>query len=462
MTKFQHGVVALIGVLLESGCAPAVDTNVQADPVSAVILGLATILIAAKLGGEIATRLGQPSVLGELVVGVLLGNLSAFHISVFEPLKDNAGIDLLARLGVIILLFEVGLESTVAQMLKVGLSSFVVASVGVIVPIGLGWLASAWLLPSASHYVHMFLGAALTATSVGITARVLKDLGAADSDEARIILGAAVIDDVMGLVVLAVVGGLIAAADHGSQLSGWEVALTLSKAVLFLVGSLAVGLNISPRIFGLATRLRARGALLTVGLTFCFALAWLASAIGLAPIVGAFAAGLVLEPFHYRDFVDRGEHGLEDLVRPISSFLVPVFFVLMGLHTDLGTFSQPSVFGLALALTLCALIGKQACYFGVIGRGIDRLSVGIGMIPRGEVGLIFANIGLSTTVKGEHVMDAASYSAVVVMVMVTTMITPPALKWSLHRNAAPPRNRGERSLATAPSPTGSAVIDRPS
>jgi Kef-type K+ transport system membrane component KefB len=398
-----------------------------------MLLGLAVILIAAKLGGEIATRLGQPAVLGELVVGVVLGNLHPLGIAVFEPLKHDASIDMLARLGVIILLFEVGLESTVDQMLKVGLSSFVVASVGVIVPFGLGWLASAWLLPDASPYIHMFLGATLTATSVGITARVLKDLGASQTDEARIILGAAVIDDVMGLVVLALVGGLIAAADSGSRLSGLDVAFTLGKAIVFLVGALAIGMRVSPRVFAFATRLRARGVLLTVGLAFCFLLAWFSSAIGLAPIVGAFAAGLVLDSVHYRDFVDRGEHGLGELVQPISSFLVPVFFVLMGLHTDLTTFGQPGVLGLAVALIVCAIVGKQACYFGVIGKGIDRLSVGIGMIPRGEVGLIFANIGISTTVKGERVMSAASYSAVVLMVIVTTMITPPALKWSLNR-----------------------------
>jgi Kef-type K+ transport system membrane component KefB len=279
----------------------------------------------------------------------------------------------------------------------------------------------------------MFLGAALTATSVGITARVLKDLGASQTDEARIILGAAVIDDVMGLVVLALVAGLIAAADSGRELSGAEVGITLTKAVVFLVGALVIGGRISPRVFGLATHMRARGVLLSVGLAFCFLLAWLASAIGLAPIVGAFAAGLVLDSVHYSDFVDRGEHGLADLVQPISSFLVPVFFVLMGLHTDLTTFGQPGMLGLSVALIACAVIGKQACYFGVVGKGIDRLSVGIGMIPRGEVGLIFANIGLSTTVKGERIMSAASYSAVVVMVIVTTMITPPALKWSLGR-----------------------------
>ena len=403
---------------------------VHAEPIAVVVLALAVILGAAKLGGDIATRLGQPSVLGELVMGVLLGNLS---LGLLDTIAQDATIAMLSQLGVIILLFEVGLESTIAQMMKVGLSSFVVATVGVIAPFALGWGVGAWLLPESSPYVHAFLGAALTATSVGITARVLKDLNRSQTDEARIILGAAVIDDVMGLIVLAVVTGVIAAADRGTSLSGLDVALTLFKAVAFLFGSLLIGARLSPRLFTIASRLKVRGALLAVGLSFCFLLSWLASAIGLAPIVGAFAAGLILEPVHYRDFTERGEHQLEELVQPISSFLVPIFFVLMGMHTDLASFVKPGVLGLALALIAAAVIGKQACYFGVIGKGIDRLSVGIGMIPRGEVGLIFANIGMGLTVKGERIIDAATYSAVVVMVIATTMITPPALKWSLSR-----------------------------
>jgi Kef-type K+ transport system membrane component KefB len=164
------------------------------DPVASVVLSLAIILIAAKLGGDVATRIGQPTVLGELVVGVILGNLSLIGVSSLDYIKSDAAIDMLSRLGVLILLFEVGLESTVGQMLKVGLSSFIVATLGVAAPFALGWGVGVWLLPDASSYVHAFLGATLTATSVGITARVLKDLGRSQSNEARVILGAAVID----------------------------------------------------------------------------------------------------------------------------------------------------------------------------------------------------------------------------------------------------------------------------
>jgi len=403
--------------------------------VAPVVLALALILLAAKLGGELATRIGQPSVLGELVFGVLLGNLALVGFDGFEAIKTDGTIDMLSRLGVLILLFEVGLESTIAQMMRVGLSSFAVATLGVVAPFLLGWAVSAWLLPEASIYLHVFIGATLCATSVGITARVLKDLGRSQSDEARVILGAAVIDDVMGLVILSAVTGLIVAADRGDAFTAGAVLMPLAKAVVFLAGSLTLGVAVTPRLFAVASRMRASGVLLAAGLAFCFVLSWMANAIELAPIVGAFAAGLILEPIHYQKFVERGEHPLEQLIHPIASFLVPVFFVLMGMRTDLRSFTQPGVPALAVALTVAAIVGKQVCSLGVLKKGVDRLTVGLGMIPRGEVGLIFANIGLGLTVGGEHIVDPASFSAIVVMVIVTTMVTPPALKWSLGRVA---------------------------
>jgi Kef-type K+ transport system membrane component KefB len=414
----------------------AAGAAAHGDPVASLVLHLAIILVAAKLGGDLAARLGQPAVLGELLAGILLGNLHLAGAPWLEPMKHDPTLDMLSRLGVLVLLFEVGLESTVAQMLKVGVSSLLVAALGVAAPFALGWGVSAWLLPESSVYVHLFLGATLCATSVGITARVLKDLGRSQTPEARIILGAAVMDDVLGLVILAVVTGVIAAADAGGALSYADVAMTFAKATVFLVGSLALGVRLSPRLFSLASRLRAHGVLLAVGLAFCFVLAYLADAIGLAPIVGAFAAGLILENLHYRDFVDRGEHALDDLIRPISAFLVPVFFVLMGMRTDLRSFADVGLLGLAAVLTAAAVAGKQLCSLGVLEKGLDRLTVGIGMIPRGEVGLIFANIGVTLVVAGERVVDEGTFSAVVVMVVVTTVVTPPALKWSLGRSSA--------------------------
>ncbi|MBI2943322.1 MAG: cation:proton antiporter [Candidatus Wallbacteria bacterium] len=425
----------LLLLLLTALLAPAaLASGVEhADPVAQLALALALILLTAKLGGDLATRAGQPAVLGELVAGVLLGNASLVGVTVFEFLKTDPTVDMLARVGVLLLLFEVGLESTVGQMMQVGLSSFVVACLGVVAPFALGWGLGYVLLPTHSAYVHAFLGATLTATSVGITARVLKDLGKSTTAEARIILGAAVIDDVLGLVILAVVSGTIQAAASGSAMSLAEVGWIVAKATTFLVGALVVGLKLSPRLFGIASRLQGQGVLLATGLSVCFLLSWLSSQIGLAPIVGAFAAGLVLESVHYRDFTDRGEHELEELIHPIASFLVPVFFVLMGMHTDLAAFGQPGVLGLATALIVAGIVGKQACALGVLTPGVDRLTVGLGMIPRGEVGLIFANIGLSLRIGGERIVDTATFSAIVVMVIVTTLVTPPALKWSLTR-----------------------------
>ncbi len=410
-------------LLLQDGAAH------HADPIAAVVLFLAVILIAAKLGGDVAARLGQPAVLGELMVGILIGNLPLVGIGLFEPIKHDTTIDMLSRLGVIILLFEVGLESTIPQMLKVGWSSLLVAIIGVIFPFAFGWGVGVWLLPDHSEYVHAFIGATLTATSVGITARVLQDLNKSQTGESRIILGAAVIDDVLGLLILAVVAGIIAAADRGGSVSLPELSLILVKAILFLVGSLVLGRIVSRRLFWFACQLRARRVLLATALAFCFLLSFLASLVGLAPIVGAFSAGLILEDVHYQELTDREHHKLEEQIHPISAFLVPVFFVLMGMRTDLASFIQPGVATLALVLTLVAILGKQFAGLGVLTRGVDRITVGIGMVPRGEVGLIFANIGLTLTVAGERIVDNATFSAVVVMVVCTTLVTPPALRW---------------------------------
>ncbi len=403
------------------------------DPVAGVVLSLTIILLSAKVVGEVVARLGQPAVLGEIVAGVLLGNAHLVGIDYFTGLRSDTSIDMLARIGVLVLLFEVGLESTVGQMLKVGKSSLAVATIGVLAPFGLGWATGAWLLPDEGAMVHAFLGATLAATSIGITARVLKDLGRETTPEARIVLGAAVIDDVLGLLILAVLSGVVAAVHAGGPLAYGDLALTLVKATVFLVASVALGVVVSPRVFHLASRIRARGALLSVGLGFCFLFAWLADLIGLSPIVGAFAAGLVLEDVHFRDFKLRGEHGLEELVNPIASLLAPVFFVVMGLRTDLTALFGPGVFVLALALTGVAILGKAIAGWGALGKGLDRLSIGIAMVPRGEVGLVFANVGLTLTIGGKPLIDGPTFSAVVVMVMLTTLVTPPALRLSLAR-----------------------------
>jgi Kef-type K+ transport system membrane component KefB len=402
-----------------------------------LVLALAAILAAAKLGGDLAERAGQPAVLGELLAGVLLGSLDFVGVSWFRELAGDVTINGLATVGVVLLLFEVGLESTVSDMQKVGWRAFWVALVGVVTPWVLGYGVGALLMPDRSPYVHLFLGATLTATSVGITARVLRDLGRSHTAEARIILGAAVIDDVLGLLILAVMGGLIGAADRGTGLSSGALSWLVAKAVIFLFGALWLGTVISPRLFGLTARLRGTSLLLVTALVFCFLMAAGAAAIGLAPIVGAYAAGLVLERVHYREFTNRGEHQLEELIKPVSGFLVPIFFVLMGLKVDLRGLGGGQHLGLALVVVAVAILGKQACALGGLGTSLDKLTLGIGMIPRGEVGLIFANMGLGLTIGGQPIIDSTLYSIVVFMVLVTTVVTPPALKWSLGRAGRP-------------------------
>lgn len=412
------------------------------------MLALIAILGGAKLGAELFERLRMPAVLGELVAGVVLGNLILVSPAwvFFEPLRAAAieadwavVIDALARIGVVLLLFEVGLESTVQGMLKVGISALIVAVLGVIAPFVLGYFVSSMFvreLPAGLvgivppgfnlQYIHLFIGAVLCATSVGITARVFKDLGKLQTKEAQIILGAAVIDDVLGLIILAVVSGIVAAAEAGQPMQVGSILGLVGLSIGFLGGALLIGTLLIPRVMRQLSRMRTRGVMLTSSLLLAFVFAWAANAAGLAAIVGAFAAGLLLEEVHFRGFKEQIR--IEDLLRPVAAFLVPVFFVQMGIQVRLETFADMSVLGVAAGLTAAAIVGKQVCGLGV-PRGYDRLTVGVGMIPRGEVGLIFAGIG-----KNLKVIDDATFSAVVIMVIVTTLFTPPLLKWTLSKS----------------------------
>ncbi len=403
-----------------------------------VLIGVAVMLLVAKLGGELFERIGQPAVLGELFGGIIVGNLVIFGFGPAEGLKTNEIIGALAELGVIVLLFEVGLESDLKEMMEVGWSSLVVAVLGVMAPFFLGWAVSAYFLPDEGRLGHIFIGATLCATSVGITARVFKDLGKLSTREARIILGAAVIDDVLGLLILAVVAGAIKAAGMGAVISLGDVGVIAAKALVFLVGSIVAGHFLVPRLLSGAGRLATRGVLLTLAICFCLLLSWAAAKVGLAPIVGAFAAGLILDEVHYKPRGGRSERELHELLQPVSTFLVPIFFVLMGLKVDLRLFVRVDILGFALTLTLVAILGKQICSLGVLERGINRMVIGLGMVPRGEVGLIFAGIGATLMLPGasgisEPVIGPATFGAVVIMVIVTTLVTPLTLKWSLDK-----------------------------
>jgi Kef-type K+ transport system membrane component KefB len=417
------------------------------DPVSPVLLALTIMLISAKLGGALLEKFRLPAVLGELVAGVVIGNIVLINPAwtFFEPLRVAVitapwatVIDSFARIGVVLLLFSVGLESTVAEMRKVGVSSFFVAVAGVVAPFILGYFASSWFIKEVPPtilamnpnfdvvYIHLFIGATLTATSVGITARVFQDLGKMHLREAKIILGAAVIDDVLGLIILAVVGGIVVAAETGTALSITSVAWIITAAVGFLVGAILLGQLLVPRLMGFASRIQSKGMMIIAAVGFCFMLAYSANLAGLAPIVGAYAAGLILEEIHFSRFNEK--RTLHELLEPVTSLLVPIFFVLMGIQVRLETFADPNVIGIALGITVAAFIGKQVCGLAVAERGLDRLTVGLGMIPRGEVGLIFASIG-----KSLNVVDDATFSAVVIMVILSTFVTPGLLKWSIDK-----------------------------
>jgi Kef-type K+ transport system membrane component KefB len=435
--------IATLALLLATPAHAA--TGSDGGHLLSVLEALVLIIVFGKLGGALFARFRQATVLGELLAGVLLGNLGLMGFHALDGLKGLPGLDLLAQIGVLFLLFTVGLQSDLGKMIAVGRSSFAVAALGVVAPGLLGWITARTFLPGHDELVYWFVGATLSATSVGITARVLGDLKRTTGGEGRIILGAAVIDDVLGLIVLAVVSGIIRAADAGEAFRWSSLVRIVAQSIGFLALALVLGRWLSRRAFALAARLPGESMLLPLALAFCFGLAALAGRAGLAPIVGAFAAGLVLDEVHFGTLRERDHRrrGLEELLEPISSFLVPVFFVLMGMRVDLAVFARTDVLGFSVALTLAAVVGKQLCALGVFERGVDRIAVGLGMIPRGEVGLIFAGIGATLLIRGERVVDDAVYSAVVVMVVLTTLMTPPLLTWKLGHPRGAPANLPE-------------------
>lgn len=388
-------------------------------PPPEVWLGLAAILLLAKVAAEVAVRLGQPAVLGELCAGILLGNLSLVGWDGFSDLADEPSVRFLSELGVVLLLFEVGLESTVREMRRVAPASGLVAIIGVVVPMLFGFFTSYFLIPDGVLSLHLFVGATLCATSVGITARVLKDLGVMQRPETQIILGAAVIDDVLGLMVLAVVEAI---ALSGALPDAMGMGRIIGLAFGFLVGALFLGSFLMPSFYRAASKLRAPGVLSSLSIGLCLLLAGLSAWAGLAAIVGAFAAGLVLDEVHVRPFGKKSVHDLSELVAPIVAVMGPIFFVRTGMMVELAGVTGQSLV-LAGVLSVVAVLGKLATGLGVRGNA-SRMAVGVGMVPRGEVGLIFANVGAGVVVAGEPLISTGVYSAIVLMVMVTTIVTP--------------------------------------
>jgi Kef-type K+ transport system membrane component KefB len=379
-------------------------------------------IVAARAGGFIAERLRQPAVLGELAAGLLVGNLALLGTHALDFLKTDSMLGFASSVAVVVLLFHASVGSTVGDMKKLGVAAFLSAACGVAGSFVAAWLVAKWLLPSTAPFAQVFVAASLTATSVGVTARVMRDLGHARSRTAHFVLAAAVIDDLLGLLVLAV------------MTATGVIGVVLVKAAVFLVGGLAVGMFVSPRLLSLASRSMSI-VLLAAALGFCFAMAWLASLFGLAPIVGAFAAGLAVEEWHYKDFIDRREKTLDDLLAPLARWLVPIFFVVIGIRTDLSGLGNPAVIGLAAALTVAAIAGKQLCGIGAMAaeRAVDRIGVALGMMPRGEVTLIFASLGTGILVGGQPVVGRDVFLALVLTVILTTIATPLALSRRLRR-----------------------------
>ena len=365
---------------------------------------LVAIIVATKLLGEASQRIGQPAVLGELVAGVVLG---VSVLGILDP--ADPVISALSEIGVIVLLFEIGLHTDLESLLEVGKSALVVGWVGVAVPFALGyWVANLIGLPAVPSIV---CGAALTATSIGISARVLSDLGQLDTPEGQVVLGAAVLDDVVGLIILAVVSGVAA----GASVSLAGVGVNIAVSVGFIVAALLIGGLLAPPLFRIIARLETSGALGLLALGFAFLLAWLAAEAKSAPIIGAFAAGLVLHRTPQR-------HDIEKKVTTLGHFFVPIFFAAVGAEVDLRTLMDKQVALIGGALIVVALLGKFVAGYAPWWFKGNKAMIGVAMIPRGEVGLIFAQMGLST-----GALDVGLFSAIALMVMVSTFLPPPIL-----------------------------------
>lgn len=368
-------------------------------------LSMLILFVSAKLMAEVAERLNQPGIVGEIIAGVLIGP------SVFGWLAPGEFLSAMSDLGAMFLLFRVGLEVKSSELMRVGGTALLVACSGVIVPFILG--AGILLAWGAKPNEAIFVGASLVATSVGITAQVLSAKGLLDEISSKVILAAAVIDDVLGLLVLAVVSSLTRGKFDVVQLS-----LTALLAAGFTVVVGRWGTHAMRRVTPHVERtLRAAEARFVLALSLLFLLAVLAVSVGVAAIVGAFLAGLAL--------AESTEARERDLAQGVSEFLVPFFLAGIGLHVDLSVFAKPATAILALVLLAAAIVSKfVGCGLGALGLGkVNALRVGVGMIPRGEVGMIVAQIGL-----GFGILSRGSYSVVVFMSVATTIVAPPLLK----------------------------------
>jgi len=456
--------VLLLGILVFPAISFAAEHGEEASSghgdIALVFGAMAIILILSKLGSLI-TRFGQPAVLGEILVGVVLGNLALLGFSFFRELEHNAIIAFLAEFGVVLLLFQIGLESNVKEIRSVGVKSLVVAMIGVVAPFVLGtYVIGPYIFPGLEQIAYLFIGASLTATSVGITGRVFKDFNKLHIKEAKVVLGAAVIDDVMGLLILAVITAI---ATVGS-ISPVAIAIITVKAFGFLFGGIIIGGYIAKNLGKVLLKIHTGiGMKLSLALSIGLFFSYIASLFGLAPIIGAFVAGLLLDNVHFngfksyrlvRDIKDwmesRDRNGVnkalndilekhsrkhvEDLIENVAFVFVPIFFVYTGLQVKLETFFNPKILLIALLVTLAAVLGKVISSV-FLPKNYNKWIVGFAMVPRGEVGLIFGNIG-----KSLGVISDEAFSVIIVMVILTTLVAPPVLSGLLKKYKEGDRN----------------------
>ena len=385
-----------------------------------LLISLVALLVTTKALGVLSQKIRQPAVVGELIAGVLLGGSV---LGIVDP--NDPVIHAIAELGVLVLLFEIGLHTDLRSLVKVGSEAIVVAIIGVVLPFGLGyWVAHALGLGVVPAIVS---GAALTATSIGISARTLSDLRRLHTPEGQIVLGAAVIDDIIGLVILSVVSGLVG----GAAITVTGVSVTTAIAIGFVIAAVVIGSRLVPPIFRIVATIEASGTLGVIGLSFAFLLAWLAASVGSATIIGAFSAGLILHNTPQRITIEKATTNL-------GHFFVPIFFASVGAAIELDTLGDSKVLLVGGALILVGVLGKFIAGFGPVWYRGDKTLIGIAMVPRGEVGLIFARMGLATGALTPHL-----YSAIALMVLVTTFMTPPLLAMRIGQVVAPPRE-GDR------------------
>ncbi len=384
---------------------------------------LGAALVVAKVGAGLAEKVGIPGVLVELLTGIAVGNIGGTLGGAYHAVETSSVVSALSEMGVLFLLFLVGLETNIREIGKVGLDATTAAVYGVVAPFLLAFLVIPFFFDFSFTHT-LFLGAALTATSVGITARVLQDCGKLRSVSGQVILGAAVIDDILGVIILTVVAAIVS--------SGTVSALALVTLILKVAafGLLVVLMRrfVLPRSFVLFKHWETGGSVTAILLALCLISAWVAKLIGLEGIIGAFALGIALDDTFFKGFRATAKHGLEELIKPVVDFFAPIFFIYMGMGVKWETLANPEAMGMGALLILIGVAGKMVCGLGLrkvsVKRGGDRLLVGFGMIPRGEVGLIFAAIGQQI-----GVLTKGDYSAIVLMVVVTTLVAPFLISW---------------------------------